>query len=261
MVVISSPHNERVKLVKMLQTQGKARRKHRRLVLEGVRLMQDALDAGARPDFVLHVPDADAPGTPACDLLERLRAEGGRVLAVTPELMATLSDTETPQGILGVFPWPELPVPADPALVVVADGWRDPGNLGTLIRTGAAAGVDLLLLTRGTVDPSNPKAIRGAMGAHYRLPLRTLDWDAIARTYAAHRFYLADAAGEQLYTTVDWRQPSVIVVGGEAHGFAAAATAIPHTRVRIPMVSGAESLNAAVAAAILIYAARAHTFG
>jgi TrmH family RNA methyltransferase len=174
--------------------------------------------------------------------------------------MTSLSGMETPQGVLGVFPLPELAVPDNPALIVVADGWRDPGNLGTLIRTGAAAGVDLLLLTRGTVDPTNPKVVRGAMGAHYRIPLRTLEWDAIAQAYPVHRFYLADAAGDTPYTAVDWREPSVIVVGGEAHGFGAAATRIPHTRVRIPMAPGAESLNAAIAAAVLIYAARAHTF-
>lgn len=260
-MLISSPHNDRVKLVRTLQQQGKARRKHRRLVLEGVRLITDALDAGAQPDFVLHADEADAPSTPVGALLARLRAEGFPAFAITPDLMAALSDTETPQGVLGVFPLPELPVPEDPALIVVADGWRDPGNLGTLIRTGAAAGIDLLLLTRGTVDPTNPKAMRAAMGAHYRLPLRTLDWDAIARAYPAHRFYLADAAGETLYTAIDWRAPSAIVVGGEAHGFDAAAAQIPHTRVRIPMVPGAESLNAAVAAAVLIYAARAHAFG
>jgi len=260
-MLISSPHNDRVKLVRTLQQQGKARRKHQRLVLEGVRLMTDALDAGARPDFALHVEDAVAPGAPAHALLARLEADDIPVFAVTPDLMAALSDTETPQGVLGVFPLPELPVPDDPALIVVADGWRDPGNLGTLIRTGAAAGVDLLLLTRGTVDPTNPKTIRAAVGAHYRLPLRTLNWDAIGQAYPAHRFYLADAAGETPYTAIDWRAPSAIVVGGEAHGFDEAAAQLPHTRVRIPMVPGAESLNAAVAAAVLIYAARAHAFG
>lgn len=260
-MLISSPHNDRVKLVRTLQQQGKARRKHQRLVLEGVRLMTDALDAGARPDFVLHLEDADTPGAPVYALLARLRADGIPVFAITPDLMTALSDTETPQGVLGVFPLPELPAPDNPALIVVADGWRDPGNLGTLIRTGAAAGVDLLLLTRGTVDPTNPKAIRAAMGAHYRIPIRTLDWNTIAQAYSAHRFYLADAAGETLYTAIDWRAPSAIVVGGEAHGFAAAAAQIPHNRVRIPMAPGAESLNAAVAAAVLIYAARAHALG
>lgn len=257
---ITSPQNERIKLVRMLQQQGKARRKHQRFVLEGVRLMTDALDSGALPDFALHVDGTDVPGTPLFALLDRLRAESVPIFAIPAELMTSLSGTETPQGVLGVFPLPELAVPDNPALIVVADGWRDPGNLGTLIRTGAAAGVDLLLLTRGTVDPTNPKVVRGAMGAHYRIPLRTLEWDAIAQAYPVHRFYLADAAGDTPYTAVDWREPSVIVVGGEAHGFGAAATRIPHTRVRIPMAPGAESLNAAIAAAVLIYAARAHTF-
>lgn len=259
-MLISSPQNDRVKLVRMLQQQGKARRKNQRLVLEGVRLMKDALDSGTRPDFVLVAEGANATGTPLFALLARLQDDAIPVFAVTADLMPSLSSTETPQGVLGVFPLPELPVSDDPALIVVADGWRDPGNLGTLIRTGAAAGVDLLLLTRGTVDPTNPKVIRAAMGAHFRLPVRTLDWDAIAQAYPAHRFYLADAAGDTPYTAIDWREPSVIVVGGEAHGFGEAAERISHTRVQIPMALGAESLNAAIAAAVLIYAARAHTF-
>lgn len=259
-MLISSPQNERVKLVRMLQQQGKARRKQQRLILEGARLMTDALDAGAQPDFALYVAEADTPGAPTHAVLERLRASQRPVFEVTPDLMAALSDTETPQGALGVFPLPALPVPDDPALIVVADGWRDPGNLGTLIRTGAAAGADLLLLTRGTVDPTNPKVIRAAMGAHYRVPLRTLDWDSIVASYPAHRVYLADAAGDTLYTAIDWQAPAIIVIGGEAHGFGAAAVSVPHTRVRIPMAPGAESLNAAIAAAVLIFAARAHTF-
>ena len=256
---ISSSQNERVKLVRALQSQTKARRRAERLVLEGVRLIGDALDNGVLPDFVLY-DDALSESDPAFELLERLSALRVIRLPVVSTLMRDMADTETPQGILGVFPWPSLEVPEIPSLVLVADQWRDPGNLGTLIRTIAAAGVDLLVTTPGTVDTHNPKTIRAGMGAHYRVPLLALNWEEIAVRFAQYAFYLADAHGTTLYHAVDWSRPSVIVVGGEAHGLGEAALTIPHTLVRIPMVDGAESLNAAVSASLLVYEARRHVW-
>jgi TrmH family RNA methyltransferase len=256
MSLISSPHNERVKLVRLLQNQAKARRKHRRLVLEGVRLMQDALEAGVRPDFVCGA--ADLPDGPALDLIRHLQADGIPCLLVPDALLRDMADTETPQGVLGVFPWPDLPVPAAPSLVLVTEGWADPGNLGTVIRTAAAAGVDLVALTPGTVDPFNPKVLRAGMGAHFRVPILAADWRGLAARFPDRAIYLADAAGEASYDAVDWTLPSTIVVGGEAHGIRDSLRDLPHTRIRIPMVAGAESLNAAVAASLLIYEARRH---
>jgi TrmH family RNA methyltransferase len=240
---ISSPQNERVKLVRLLQRQSKTRRQMGRLVLEGVRLIGDALDSGALPDFVLYTSE-----NPAGELIERLHAESILCLEVTDPLMRDMADTETPQGILGVFPWPDLPVPVAPGLVFVADGWRDPGNLGTVLRTAAAAGVDLAILTPGTVDAYSPKTLRAGMGAHFRIPIRQLNWDDLAERFADLPFYYADADGDARYDAVDWTQPSVLVIGGEAHGFAPAAAQVPHQTIRIPMVTGAESLNAAIAA-------------
>lgn len=254
---ISSPQNPRVKLVKQLQSRAKTRRQEARLVLEGARLMADALASGARPEFVFFEAQA-AQGGATAELLAALGASAIPCLEVTPALLRDMADTETPQGMLGVFPWPDLPIPDDPALVVVADGWRDPGNLGTLLRTAAAASVDLVALTPGTVDPFNPKVVRAGMGAHFRVPVAWLAWDELAAHYPQHAVYLADAHGEVVFDAVDWTQPSLLVIGGEAHGFQAEARRIPHTTIHIPMAPGAESLNAAVAASILILAARRH---
>ena len=253
MTDITSPQNDRVKLVRLLQHQAKARRKQRRLVLEGMRLVSDALASGVRPDFVLYTQDA-------FEQVKRLDLGGAPCLSVTEPLMLDMADTETPQGVLGVFPWPELPVPDTPGLVFVADGWRDPGNLGTVIRTAAAAGVDLVALTPGTVDPFNPKTLRAGMGAHFRVAVQMLNWSDLTARFPAHAVYLADAAGDMSYSAVDWTRPSLLVVGGEAHGFSRAAHTLSHSLIRIPMAPGAESLNAAVAASLLIYEARRHTF-
>lgn len=257
---ITSPHNDRVKLVRLLQSQSKARRSQRRLVLEGVRLVRDAFASGARPDFVFYAATPD-PADALNLLLADLDAAGVGCWPVTDALMGAMADTDTPQGIVGVFPWPELPVPEQPDLVVVADGWRDPGNLGTLIRTAAAAGVDLVALTPGTVDPYNPKTLRGGMGAQFRVPVVAYGWDALAERLAGLAVYVADAGAAQSYLAVDWSRPSALVIGGEAHGPHDRMRALPHSLLSIPMVSGAESLNAAVAGSILIYAARAHRWG
>ncbi len=258
MSVISSPQNGRVKLVRKLQAQAKARRKHRRLVVEGVRLLEDVLAAGVRPDFVLFTEDALVTRPALGDLVARLEAAGEPCWPVAPELMALMSATETPQGILAVVPWPELPMPQRPDLVLVVDGWHDPGNLGTALRTAAAAGVPLVVLAPKTVDAFNPKALRAGMGAHFRVPLMRLSWDDLRARFATHRVYLAEMDGQTPYDAADWKQPALLIVGEEAHGLSAPARALPHMALRIPMVEGAESLNAAVAASLMIYAARRH---
>jgi TrmH family RNA methyltransferase len=98
------------------------------------------------------------------------------------------------------------------------------------------------------------------MGAQFRVPIRSFDWPDLIARFPDLPVYLADAAGDVLYETVDWTHPALLVVGGEAHGVGSAARDFPHTAIYIPMVPAAESLNAAVAASLLIYAARRHTF-
>lgn len=253
--MITSSQNARIKLVQKLQRQSKARRQERQLVLEGVRLVSDAIHTGALPDFLLYDHTAvDA----VMDLFPPLDIEAVPWLLVEETLLRSIADTDTPQGLIGVFPWPDLPLPDDPALVVVVDSWRDPGNLGTLLRTAAAAGVELVVLLPGTVDPTNPKVLRAGMGAHWRVPVAALSWDALRDQFSDHAIYLADMHGEQVYDAVDWTDPALLVIGGEAHGVSATARALPHTTLRIPMVNDAESLNAAIAASLMIYAARRH---
>ncbi len=253
MSLISSPQNERVKRVRQLQRQAKARRKQRRLVLEGLRLVEDALRAGVLPDYVLFTADT---GDALAGVLDALDASGVPHQPVTAAVMREMADTETPQGIVGVFPWPDLPVPSHPDLIVVADGWRDPGNLGTMIRTAAAAGIDAIMLTPGTVDPFNPKTLRAGMGGHFRVPVVRMDWPELIDTFPRMALVIADASGVLAYDEMDWTPPSLIVVGGEAHGLSEAVRNLPHITVAIPMASRTESLNAAMTAGILMYEAQ-----
>ena len=167
--MITSLSNEKVKVVRRLQAQKAARRRARRLVLEGVRLVEEAVRAGIAPETVLYT-EGFASESRAIALLGALAALDAPCDVVSEPVMKSCADTVTPQGILAVLPFPD-PVPPTPlTFVLIADRIRDPGNLGTLLRTALAAGVEQVLLAPGTVDFSNPKVVRSAMGAHLHLP-------------------------------------------------------------------------------------------
>jgi TrmH family RNA methyltransferase len=141
-------------------------------------------------------------------------------------------------------------------LSVITDALRDPGNLGTLLRTSAAAGADEVLLGPGTVDLYNLKVVRGAMGTHFRLPIATMTWPVIAAHLNGLSIWVADAHSATPYTQVDWTKPTALIVGGEAEGASNEAEKLATGRVSIPMQCGIESLNAAVAAAIILFEAQ-----
>jgi TrmH family RNA methyltransferase len=230
----------------------RVRQREGRFVVEGTRLLNEVVRAGIKPALLFYTQAwADTPD--GVRLLSSLRpAEDGAWL-VSEAVLAACADTQAPQGVMAVLPRLEL-VPR-PGLILILDRLRDPGNLGTILRSAEAAGVGLVCLAPGTVDPYNPKVVRGAMGAHFRLPLASLEWPAIAARVSGRAVWLADAAGEVAYEAVDWTQPSALIVGGEAAGGGPDATALATGRVSIPMVGGAESLNAAMAATVLMFEA------
>jgi TrmH family RNA methyltransferase len=178
--------------------------------------------------------------------------------------MEEMSDTVTPQGILAVLAIPDLsplPRPTSGRLILVPDQVRDPGNLGTMLRTAWAAGVTQVLLPPGTVDPSNPKVVRAGMGAHFHLPVHKVGWDEIWRRVGDAEVWLAEAGRGIPYDRVDWRRDVALVIGGEASG---AGQRARHAAlyVQIPMTSGVESINAAAASAVILFeAARQRNLG
>jgi TrmH family RNA methyltransferase len=213
--------------------------------------VEEAFQAGWLARLVLHSPGLSPRGQA---LVEGYARQGAVVEAVSDNVLTAVSATETPQGILAVVARQELALPARLDFVLVADGLRDPGNAGTLLRTAAAAGAQAVFLTPGTVDPYAPKVLRAAMGAHFRLPLRVSDWQAIrALLPAGMQVYLADSGGGQPYTACDFRPPLALVIGGEAAGAGSEAVHLAASRVHIPMAARVESLNAAVAAAVLLF--------
>lgn len=179
------------------------------------------------------------------------------VRLVERRLFDRLSDVQTPQGILAVFPFPTPAFTTDDApLVLILDRLRDPGNLGTLLRAAAGAGVSAVYLTPETVDPWNPKAVRAGMGAHFRVPIAALDDGALAemRTRLPRRV-IASAEANRPYDAVDWTGPAALVIGGEAEGVGSELWAWGNEAVGIPLGRDVESLNAAVAGAVILFEA------
>lgn len=245
--MITSVQNDRVKLAVGLLSGSKSRRKAGKIALEGVRLIRDAVEAGYIPDFVLYDPDlVDVAALGVPDDL---------VLEASAEIIRHISATEQPQGVVGVFPMPTPTVPRSLKRVLILDALSDPGNMGTILRTAAAAGVDVVLLAPGCVDPYNDKALRGGMGAHFRIPLVAQSWDKIGATCEGLNISLAAMAGELAYDAADWTQGWGLIIGSEAHGVSEAASQLAHQHVTIPMAAETESLNAASAAAVILFEA------
>lgn len=243
--MITSTTNSRVKIVRRLQADRRFRERESLFVVEGDRWVADVLDAGLTPTDVF--------------VVESWTNETlfGRISPtfVTDTVMAHMSDVETPPGILAIVPMPRLALPEQPTLLLILDRITTPGNLGTLLRTAAAAGVDGVLLAPGCVDAFNPKVVRGGMGAQLRLPLVNAAWLRIAELTENLDVWAAAGDGVQIYTAVDWQQPAALIIGNEARGIGKSAESISAGTISIPMAATTESLNAAMAGAIILFEA------
>jgi len=251
--MISSSSNPKIKLVRALAKK-QTRQEKKQFVVEGVRLIEDAINAGAIPVLVFYTASIHGDRR-ARILLEKISAVTHEVYEVSDAVMREMSTTETPQGILAIVPLPQIPAPTRPNFILILDSIRDPGNLGAILRSARAAGWDEIMLAPGTVDAFNAKVVRAAMGAHFSVSLRTEPWEIIAqRVRDVPRIYLADTDGKIAYDAADWSKPVALIVGGEAEGAGGAAKKIATARVKIPM-RGGESLNAAMAATLLMFEA------
>lgn len=247
--IITSTQNQHVKLANQLQSKARVRRKEGKIVLEGTRLIGDALEQSIIPEFVLY-----EPGQVDYDLLSRLQNTKTTLYEVTDNIIQHVSDTRSPQGIVAVFRLPKPELPDNPVRVLILDAIREPGNMGTILRTAGAAGVEVVILAPGCVDPYNPKVLRSGMGAHFRVPVVEADWANIRGYCEDLNRYLATGEAEQSYTDVDWTKSWALVIGNEAHGVNDNIGNFGEG-VSIPMAN-AESLNAAVATGILLFEAQ-----
>lgn len=253
--MITSAQNPKIQWIRGLMSRRQEREKEKVFLVEGVRLAEEAAAKQLSTRLVLYSSVLSARGL---DLLPKFRAAGVEVEEVTPRLMDSIAGTDSPQGILLVMEHFELPLPHPLNFIVIADQLRDPGNLGTLLRTAAAAGVQAFFATPGTTDPFSPKVLRSGMGAHFRLPVYQRTWEEIAALSAPDGktelpLLLADAEQGVPCWDLDLTSPVGIVVGGEADGVSSEARGRVSRFVSIPMPGDSESLNAAIAAGILLF--------
>jgi TrmH family RNA methyltransferase len=248
---ISSAANPRLKLAKSLQRR-RIRRKQQLILLEGERLITDSMSAGFSPALFFFTPEAERHHA---RLLTLAAEAGAQLLRVEPELFAGISDTVNPQGVLAVTPIPQIP-PAATGLTLILDGVRDPGNLGTLLRSAPAADAEQVILMPGVTDPWSPKTLRSGMGAHFRIAIREAKSIEQVRAWLPeHAVYFADAGGELSYTDVDWSRPSVLILGGETEQAGIVSQWPGVTPIAIPMARGVESLNVAAAGRVILFEA------
>lgn len=270
-MLIDSPANPTVKSLRALAGGPRQRREAGLFLVEGVRVVTDALDAGHIPQVVLYDPDALSKTERGRSLARRMaslsRSEQGRVFEATPRALAAASDTQHPQGVIAAFPLPVWPKPSpgdNPALALICDDVQDPGNLGTILRSAEASGVTAVWLTERCVDLYSPKVVRAGMGAHFRLPcFPEASWGDIEAGLRAlgvepDGVYAADADAPLTYDQPEWSAPCALIVSNEAHGLGEEARTFATGGgglISIPMVGGTESLNAAIATAVILFEA------
>lgn len=248
---INSPQNKRARYIKALQTKARLRRGEGQLVLEGDRLIGDALASGGKPSLALYAPESADYA-----LIAKLQNRKCELLPASNEILRYLSDTRQPSGLLAVFALPKPAIPRAPERIVILDAVGEPGNLGTILRTAAASGVKLAILGPGCVDPYNPKVMRAAMGAHFRLPVVEAGWSEIAGFCQDLPMYAASAESPVSYADVEWHGAWGLIVGNEARGISREARRLAKAVVSIPMSGEVESINVASAAAVILFEAQ-----
>lgn len=255
--MITSIQNPKVKLVRGLLASGKERDEDGSFIIEGVRLAEEAIRAGSHPKFILYSSQLSARGR---DLLSCLTDQKCEVEEAAPELLDRISDTQTSQGILMVLPALKTLPRESLTFVLALDMVRDPGNMGTLLRSAAALGVEAVVLTPECADAYSPKVLRSAMGAHFKLTISTMTPEEI-QTFCKNSnkpaldILLADSDKGRVCWEENLTRPLCMVIGGEAAGAGNELRKVADDSVRIPMLDTTESYNAGVAGSILMYEA------
>lgn len=258
MDAITSRHNPIVKAFRAL-AHGRG---DGRLLLEGARLIEEALASGVSIATAAVSPALLARATDARRLVAGLEAAGTHVVSVPPTVMAVMSPVQTPSGVVAIAerapPPLETAFAKSPQLVLVLAGLQDPGNVGAVIRTADAAGATGVVTCPDTADPFGWKALRGAMGSTFRLPVAARQAPAVAiaaaRDHGLRVVAAAPRAGRSMYD-VDLAGPVAILMGSERAGLDEEIAQLADERVSIPMQAPVESLNVAVSAAVMLYEA------
>lgn len=242
---VRSPGNPLVKKARRL---ARGRKREASILLEGVKLLEAALDAGVAIEAVMVSPE----------LSEAHRERFAQLdpLVLSPRLFSSLSGLESPEGVLALARRPSRPIEELRAsgIAAVALGVQDPGNLGAIARVAEAAGAAALVTVKGTADAFGPKAIRGSMGSVLRLPVFEVDSPALVRERGFRLAALVPRGGTD-FREAELSPPLAVLFGSESRGLPDEALALATLRLTIPMKGGVESLNVATAAALVLYEA------
>ena len=248
--MITSSSNQQMKNIALLNKKAKTRREQGIFVVEGRKMFQEAPAEWIEKVYL----------SESFEKANEIPLDGIEYEVVDDRVFAAVCDTKTPQGILCVveqfrYRLEDLTRRENPHLLIL-ENLQDPGNLGTILRTAEGAGADGIILNRASVDLYNPKTIRSTMGSVYRMPfLYVEEIEEILpelkrrniRTYAAH------LKGKNCYDEEDYRTGTAFFIGNEGNGLSERLSRMADVRIRIPMEGSLESLNAAVAASILMY--------
>lgn len=250
--MITSVKNPKIQWVKRLQNKPKERQANKVFVVEGVRLVEEAHASNWR---IINTFVSETLSVRGKHIVDEIRRAETKIEVVNENVMRSISDTKSPQGIVAIIEMTKLPLPRPLDFILILDQLSDPGNMGTILRTCAAANVQAVFLTEGCVDAYSPKVLRAGMGAQLRVPIEAMNWDEISAHVDASKLhvYLSSAGNGEPYYQVDFQRPLALIIGSESQGVSETAAKHADSKVMIPMPGGGESLNAAVAAGILVF--------
>jgi RNA methyltransferase, TrmH family len=253
--MLTSLQNPLVKQMRKLH-RAKERREQQLFLLEGTHLLMAAQAADRAPATVCYTAAWQARYG---DLWDWASHRADRTELVSPDVLRAIATTVEPDGVVATLPRFAITPPHFTRLGLVLDTIQDPGNLGTMIRTAAAAGAEGLLLSADSVDPDHPKVLRASAGQWFQLPVGvSADLPATLHHYRQQGFQIiaTQPTATQTYWQVDFCKPTLVLLGNEGAGLSAAVADTADTAVTIPLAPGVESLNVAIAAALLLYEAR-----
>ena len=258
---ITSFSNETVKRLRALRDK-KARKAEGLFLAEGLRILAEARDSGRLPKIIAF-SSAGGVHPLAAEIIAAAEAKGADVIETTPDILTKMSGKDNPQAILGAYRQPDTSLAAidrtASPLWIVAQALRDPGNIGTILRTGDATGAGGLILIDDSADPWSVEAVRASMGAIFTQQVASARWDEFLPWLRSGPGQLVGTSlkTEHDYLEPVYEQPCFLLVGNESQGLPADYEAECDLLVKIPMLGRADSLNAAVAAAVMAFQVRA----
>ena len=253
--IITSVNNPKIQYIRELLRKKKFRFSEQAYVAEGVRLVEEVVKNAIRPKMLFY---SDAISGRGIEIIKYYQNIEIPVFQVEENLLARVSDTKTAQGVIAVLSMEVRSFPAIPSFTLIVDQVRDPGNMGTLLRTARAAGVDGVMILDGSVDVYSPKVVRAGMGAHFSLPIQTMTVEGLLQNIDKLNLprpkiiAMVVTEGKPFWSS-DFRQPCAIVIGGEANGISSEMLGICDEKITIPMKNDTESLNAGIAGSVALF--------